>query len=83
MDADCYMIEYVIRDRLNDMRARARTAALLRQAGLPSPWERVGARLGGALGRMVRQAAAAIAHAVTGRAHTAKRSPLSLSTRRG
>ena len=29
MDADCYVLEYMIRDRLTNARARARVAALL------------------------------------------------------
>ena len=85
MDSEWYLIEYLIRDRLTDARARARTAALLRQAN-DSPRSKRDARLaalGGVLGRNARKVGAAIAHALRGRARIAKGSPLSLSTRRG
>ena len=45
LDADGYVIEYAIRDRLIDARARARTAALLFQPKDPPRSKRVEARL--------------------------------------
>jgi len=67
MDADCYVVEYPIRDRLLDARATARTAALLLQANdLPRSkgieTRRVG--FGRALVGWARGVGAAISHAV-------------------
>jgi len=86
LDADGYVIEYAIRDRLVDARARARTAALLFQAKDPPRSKRVDARLaalGRALGNRARTVSADISHALRGRARVAKHSSPSLSARRG
>jgi len=86
LDADGYVIEYAIRDRLIEARARARTAALLRQANDLRRSKRVEGRLtafGRALGNRARNVATEIARIIRGRARITKRSPLSLSARRG
>ena len=86
MDADCYVIEYAIRDRLIEARARARTAALLRQATDLRRSKRAEGRLtafGRALGNRARNVATEVSRAIRGRARITKRSPLALSARRG
>ena len=86
LDADGYVIEYAIRERLVDARARARTAALLFQAKNFPRSKRVETRLtalGRTLGVSARSVRAEISHALRGRARVAKRSSPSLSARRG
>src|SRR5262244_1787021 len=78
MDAEMYVIEYLIRDRLLDARARARSAALLAQVSAPPRSKRTEIRLvdvGRALVSRARKVDA-------GRARIVKRLQLSLSARR-
>jgi hypothetical protein len=86
MDADCYVVEYAIRDRLLDAREKARTAALLLQANdLPCSkgieTRRVG--FGRALVGRARGVGAAISHALPGRAQRARHPQVPLPARRG
>ena len=86
LDADGYVIEYAIRERLVDARARARTAALLFQAKNFPRSKRVETRLaalGRTLGVSARSVRAEISHALRGRARVAKHSSPSRSARRG
>ena len=77
MDAEMYVIEYLIRDRLLDARARARSAALLAQASAPARSKRIEIRLvdvGRALVNRARNVGA-------GRARIVKRLQLSSARR--
>jgi hypothetical protein len=77
MDADCYLVEYMIRDRLGNARARAQAAALLLQANNSQPPKRIETRftdLGRELVNTVRKAAVEIFQALPGRARVAKHS---------
>jgi hypothetical protein len=77
MDADWYVLEYMVRDRLIDDRAKARVAALLAQANHSRRPRSVRTRLMG-LGRelvnTVRKATAEIPHSLPGRPRMAKHS---------
>ena len=75
MDADCYVVEYMIRDRLNNARARARVAALLGEVDGSRGPDAVKARftdLGRELVNGVRKVTGKISHALPGRARIAK-----------
>ena len=78
MDAEIYVIEYLIRNRLLDARARARSSALLAQASDLPRSKRIEIRLvdvGRALVNRARRMGA-------GRARIVKRLQLPLSARR-
>jgi hypothetical protein len=86
MDADCYVLEYAIRDRLAVARARARTAALLLEATDPPRSPGVETRLvhlGTALASWARRLGAEISEALSTRRRTSKPSPTPLPARRG
>jgi len=75
MDAELYIAEYVIRDRIAAVRASAEVARLLRQSTERSPRYSVGTRLfesGRSLVRAARKVAYAISRAVTDGTHVAK-----------
>ena len=77
MDADCYVVEYMIRDRLINARARAQVAALGLEADNSRPPTSVETRstdLGRQLVNIVRKAAGEIFRALPGRARIAKQS---------
>ena len=77
MDADCYVLEYEIRDRLINARERARVAALLREANGSQRPTAVRTRLmdvGRQLVKGMRKAAGEIVHVLSGLARTAKHS---------
>jgi hypothetical protein len=77
MDADWYVLERMVRDRLIEARAKARVAALLAEANYSRRSWSVRTRLMG-LGRelvnTVRKAAAEISHSLPGRPRMAKHS---------
>ena len=77
MDADCYVVECMIRDRLINARARARVAALLVDANGPQGQNAIETRLtdlGRELVNGLRKVAGQIRHALPGRTRIAKHS---------
>ena len=78
MDADCYVAEYMIRDRLAEVRARARVAALLRQSNERSRRSNgIGSRLidlGRSLVKGARKVARETSRALPSRTRVAERS---------
>jgi len=77
MDADCYVVEYMIRDRQINARARARAAALLAEVNGSQGPKAVKSRytdLGRELVNGVRKVLGKISHALPGRTRIAKHS---------
>lgn len=78
MDAYCYLIEHMIRDRIADARASARFAALRSQSNARSRHSNDSGRRLIALGRSLRKGARKMAFALSrawpSGTHTAKRS---------
>jgi hypothetical protein len=87
MDANCYVIEHMIRDRLADARATAKFAAVLRQRDPRRPRSNsFGTRLvqfGGSLGTGARKAALDISRALRSWPDVTKRSNHATSDVRG
>jgi hypothetical protein len=77
MDADCYVLEYMIRDRLTSARARARNAALFVDASDSQGPNAVKTRFtdpGKGLVKRVRKVVGEISHALPGGTRIAKHS---------
>ena len=75
MDAELYVAEYMMRDRIADVRASAEVARLLRQSTERSPRYSVGTRLfetGRSLVKTARRVAFAISRALANDTHVAK-----------
>jgi len=77
MDAECYLIEHMIRDRVRHARERARVAALLVEANgseCPTASKARVTDLGRAVVNGVRKLVGEISHALPGRTRVARHS---------
>jgi len=75
MDAELYIAEYMIRNRIADVRASAEVARLIRQSTERPPRYSIGTRLfetGRSLAELARKVAFAILRAVADGRHLAK-----------
>ena len=75
MDAECYLAEQMVRDRIADVRASAELARLLRQSTERSPACSVGTRLfetGRSFVKATRRVAFTISRALANDTHVAK-----------